>query len=251
MANLADIRARLKHQNGSSGVRVLRTLSVKEQTRKKRLERLIQRMDAGGDVARRDLETALTEGEWVAFEEIAKHEKTGKFFEKRPREFDRYIDILKKADFFSTRALTTQTTKRTKYDDLGRNGSARLNAKAESLYEDALIALEELLLGSEAHLAAELRSWLDRDVSFEASSTIYADPLSVPRVMGSKSSRAQAHLDKVNLFELRRDNKKTALKTALDNLCYDYIAVSGSDGAMSARAAKLAALMRINESDEE
>ena len=74
MASLDKIRERLRQQAADAAAKPLRKLTAREATRTKRLERQLQRIDSGKDVARRDLENALTADEWAAYEAMGAHE---------------------------------------------------------------------------------------------------------------------------------------------------------------------------------
>jgi hypothetical protein len=210
-----------KHIAETNSKRQLRQLTAKERTREKRLRRLLDRLGAGKDVARRDLENALTESEWAEYESFAAQEDIAKENSQRPKQFDRYVELLKKADFLYSRSLNTPTTKRSVRDERGRTGAVRLQHKAEHAYEAALAHLEELLASVDVVERAELLSWLDRDVDFGAGSNIAADAMLVPRLKNSKSRKSQSVYEADNIFVLRRSNKQTILQQALDSLIYE------------------------------
>lgn len=217
MGVLDDIRRRASAANT---MRRLRQLTAKEKTREKRLRRLLDRLNAGKDVARRDLENALTADEWAEYESFAAQEDAAKENSKRPSAFDRYVAMLKRADFYNNRALVTPTTKRTVRDSRGRTGALRLQQKAESGYEAAIIHLEELLNSVDIEERLELLSWLDREVDFGAGSTIGADAALVPRLKNSKSIQVQSSVVQNNIFIMRRKNKAMIVQQALDSLIY-------------------------------
>lgn len=245
MASLEEIRKQLQGHSASAAEMPLRILTAKERTRKKRLERQLQRIDSGKDVARRDLETALTADEWTTYEAMDEQETALKTLDERPAEFARYIEMLKLADFYHTRALVTKTTKRSRRDSQGRTGVGRLFDKGESWYEDALIHLEEIVLGADAAKRAELLSWLDRDVEFVAGSALGADCVNIPRVRGSKSKHAQAPTATHNIFEMRRLNKRRVLQQALDSLIFQDAVTEEGIAETAKAAARRAALLKI------
>ena len=241
MASLDKIRERLRQQAVDAAAKPLRKFTAKEATRKKRLERLLQRIDSGKDVARRDLENALTADEWAAYEAMGAQEADLKALDERPAEFARYIEMLKIADFYHSRALVTKTTKRSRRDSQGKTGVGRLFDKGESTYEDALTELEEVITAADIGRRIELLAWLDRDVEFVGGTNLGTDCVNVPRVKGSRSKHAQSQLESHNIFEIRRANKRAILQQALDSLIYEEAAEhKGGE-----RSEKLKALLRL------
>ena len=231
---LAKIRSRVA---AAKSTRQLRQLTAKEKTREKRLRRLLDRLNAGKDVARRELETALTADEWSEYESFIEQERAVKEASQRPKQFDKYLKMLKKADFAHNKSLVTPTTKRTVRDYRGRTGAVRLQHQAESGYEALLIHLEELLTTANTFERFELLSWLDREVDFSAGL--------VPRLKSSKSMRSQSTFSRDNIFVMRRANKAMILEQALDTLIYEEAAASE----VSKRSEILKALHNITDDD--
>ena len=239
---LAKIRSRVA---AAKSTRQLRQLTAKEKTREKRLRRLLDRLNAGKDVARRELETALTADEWSEYESFIEQERAVKEASQRPKQFDKYLKMLKKADFAHNKSLVTPTTKRTVRDYRGRTGAVRLQHQAESGYEALLIHLEELLTTANTVERFELLSWLDREVDFSAGSHLGADAELVPRLKSSKSMRSQSTFSRDNIFVMRRANKAMILEQALDTLIYEEAAASE----VSKRSEILKALHNITDDD--
>lgn len=221
MSALDKIRKRLELLKQNEQSRPLRSLSATEKTREKRIRRLIERLDQGRDISRRDLKTALTEDEWQHYLSLEDNALVIKDAEKRPREFDRYIELLHKADFFHNRAASMRDKPKSRLDDYGRTPRAAMFSRAEGAYEDALEELQDLLISADQSYRIELIGWLDREPDFNAGSMIGADPKSIPRLRSSKSVNAQAGISKTNLFEQRRSNKRDALDAALSSLIFD------------------------------
>ena len=69
------------------------------------------------------------------------------------------------------------------YSSKGKHNNAKtFYNKSESLCEDALEILQELL-----HYDSTLRVWFDRDISFEVGGELSADIVSLPRLVTSRS----------------------------------------------------------------
>ena len=239
-----------KRRKAAEDLRPLRQLTAIEKTREKRLRRLLNKLNAGKDVARRDLQNALTIDEWNEFELLSNDEVVLKQLKTRPKEFKRYIEMLKLADFYNTRSMSTKTTKRSKKDDLGRTGVGRLFDKGESWYESALIHLEEILTGASSERRVELLAWIDRDVEFDPGSTIGADCANIPRIKGSKSIHVKSQHEPHNIFDVRRANKTTVLQQALDSLIYDEPQSAENDADNVWASARRASLLSFGKDDE-
>ena len=69
------------------------------------------------------------------------------------------------------------------YSSKGKRSTAKkFYDKSESLCEDALEILQEIL-----HYDSSLRVWFDRDISFEVGGDLSADIASLPRLVTSRS----------------------------------------------------------------
>ncbi len=81
-------------------------------------------MNEGADIARRHLQNALTEQEWDEFEQANGYlrDEEEMLNDSRPDELDSYLELLKKADFYYSRAESTKNTRRSRIDHLGQSG---------------------------------------------------------------------------------------------------------------------------------
>lgn len=185
-----------------------------------RLNRLIvlrDRISAGKDVARRDLKNALTEEEWEQFEEALNSPASAEpARSSRPSSLDRYVELLAKADFLYSRAESTRVTSRSRRDSMGRPGRERLYALAEQEYERAIEYLSEVLSICDAADEYEIRAWLDRVVDFAHGAEPSPSPAGVPRLLGSRSQHAEAHLP--NKHDQKRQLKLQAIESAIASL---------------------------------
>lgn len=212
MSGIDSIRKRIALSKQQEQSRPQRTLSAKEKTREKRIRKLLERLAAGKDISRRDLQTALTDDGWLNYETLEETSVVAKAHEQRPKEFDRYLELLHRADFFQNRAVAMKDKLNPKRDEYGRTPRAAIYSRAESAYENALEELQDLLTCASPSARAELLSWLDRDADFDAGSKVGADTISVPRLRSSKSANTQSKVSKTNLFKQRRAHKKDVLE---------------------------------------
>ena len=92
----------------------------------------------------------------------------------------RYEEKLKQATFNYNRAEG--------YSSKGKHTTAKtFYNKSESLCEDALEILQELL-----HYDSNLCVWFDRDISFEVGGDLSSDIVSLPRLVTSLSNEKQS-----------------------------------------------------------
>jgi hypothetical protein len=220
MKTLEQIRIEIKQKEADvKNIVPPQHLSNKDKTRHKRLLRLLAAIESGQSVANRELRTALTDDEWDDFIARREHIKEARQ-EKMPDVLKDYIEKLKKADFLYMRARNTKTTKRSRRDINGNTGATRLEYKAESLYEDALIKLEEMFDGRYKEIEGELTTWFDRDIDLTHGSLLGADPSNIPRINVSKSQHCltKGYKKHENEFEQRRDTKKDMVIQSLKTL---------------------------------
>lgn len=187
--------------------------------RLKRLNDLLAKLNSGKNVAIRDLKNALTEDEWYKYEMVSEHSKIDND-KQLPDLLKIYADYLKKADFFFSRAQALRNNPNSKRDHLGRTGKARLNDKAESEYENALLILEDFVEVNKND--PNLFSWFDRDFSFEQDATnfVNADAGYVPRLKASRSKYSRT--PKRNKTLEMRNAKMQAIQDAIDALNYSH-----------------------------
>lgn len=142
----------------------------------KRLQTLIERINDGEDVARRDLKLALTADEWKDYEASVEQSRSmKKFILEVPAELKKYAQLLKKADFLHDRA-----------EAMARNGNPnvrkRLFEQSEAEYGKAFEFLGEAL-----RISPEIVMWLDREFSLTPEKNCSPVPASVPRLITSVS----------------------------------------------------------------
>ena len=153
-----------------------RKLTAEEQKRLSKLEGIVGTLKRGENVQNRQLQTWLSDDE---YEQIAAEWDTQKLFREelkdKPSELKRYEDKLKEAIMMRNRSDA--------YHRKGKKSAAyKLDGKCESLCEDALEILQEIVAAD-----ASLQIWFDRNLDFGHGSLIDASLGSLPRLVTSRS----------------------------------------------------------------
>ncbi|MDA9005759.1 hypothetical protein N9J49_06905 [Amylibacter sp.] len=153
-----------------------RNLTVEEAKRLAKLEAIADKLKRGENVQNRQLQTWLSEEE---YEQIAVEWDTQKLFrgelKDKPSELKRYEDKLKEAIMMRNRSDA--------YHRKGKKSAAyKLDSKCESLCEDALEIIQEIVAAD-----ASLQIWFDRNLDFAHGSLIDASLGNLPRLVTSRS----------------------------------------------------------------
>jgi hypothetical protein len=153
-----------------------RILTAEEQKRLSKLEGIVGTLKRGENVQNRQLQTWLSDDE---YEQIAAEWDTQKLFREelkdKPSELKRYEDKLKEAIMMRNRSDA--------YHRKGKKSAAyKLDSKCESLCEDALEILQEIVAAD-----ASLQIWFDRNLDFAHGSLIDASLGNLPRLVTSRS----------------------------------------------------------------
>ena len=162
----------------------------------------------------RQLQTWLSDDE---YEQIAAEWDTQKLFREelkdKPDELKRYEDKLKEAIMMRNRSDA--------YHRKGKKSAAyKLDSKCESLCEDALEILQEIVAAD-----ASLQIWFDRNLDFEHRSLIDASLGNLPRLVTSRSIEKQ-HDDSRIVKKL--DVKIGVVERAIDNIGRDIKPMTSS-----------------------
>lgn len=186
--------------------------TMNDEKRKRRLATLIARLEAGNDVARRELQPALMPEEWERYENSVHVRRDMKeMLSVTPDRLKPYLAHLKRADFLYSRA-----------ESMVANGNPQVRQglyhQAESAYETAIEVLAE-----ELSKQSDLAMWLDRSFSTEFGSDLSLDPSGVPRLKNSHSGHRNCGNKEIGngveaFSGLRRSLKLSALKSSLDSL---------------------------------
>lgn len=174
-----------------------------------KIKKLIAKLDAKEDVSKRDLRNTIGLDGLKEYEELWEQEKERRSeFDKKPKVIKDYEAILKKADFANSRADGIRLNKRSTKDMRGRYSNERLRAQAESLYEDALIRVEEIVTEDKSLIV-----WFDRELDFTVNGKLGADYALVPRIITSRSSTKMS--SGMLTVRSKEDIKREVLELAL------------------------------------
>lgn len=171
----------------------------------KRLQTLIERINGGEDIARRDLKLVLTADEWKDYEASVEQSRSMKeFIFEVPAELKKYAQLLKKADFSHSKA-----------EAMARNGKLHIRKhlfeQSEAEYGKAFEFLGEAL-----RISPEIVAWLDREFSLTPEKNCSPVPASAPRLMTSVSGYREKGLK--SFVKKGRSLKFDALQSSLE-LC--------------------------------
>ena len=153
-----------------------RELNADETKRLAKLEAIADKLKRGENVQNRQLQTWLSEDEYAQIEaewqeQLALRER----LKDKPSDLKRYEERLKEAIMMRNRSDA--------YHRKGNKASAyKLDSKCESLCEDALEILQEIV-----HHDVSLQTWFDRELDFGHGSLIDASIGNLPRIVTSRS----------------------------------------------------------------
>ena len=153
-----------------------RQLTTDETKRLDKLEAIADKLKRGINVQNRQLQTWLNEDEYEQLEYVWQEQLELRCeLKDKPSDLKRYEEKLREATLNYNRAEG--------YSSKGKHNTAKkFYNKSESLCEDALEILQEIL-----HYNSSLRVWFDRNISFEVGGDLSADIVSLPRLVTSRS----------------------------------------------------------------
>ena len=153
-----------------------RLLTIGEEIRLSRLEAIAAKLKRGENVQNRQLQTWLSEDEYAQVDiEWQEQLELREELKDKPDELKRYEDKLKEAIMMRNRSDA--------YHRKGKKSAAyKLDSKCESLCEDALEVLQEIVAAD-----ASLQIWFDRNLDFGHGSLIDASLGNLPRLVTSRS----------------------------------------------------------------
>ena len=191
-----------------------RTLTAEEQKRLSKLEGIVDTLRRDENVQNRQLQNWLSEDEYTQIEAEWKTQKNFREeLKNKPSELKRYEDKLKQAIMMRNRSDS--------YHRKGKKSAAyKLDSKCESLCEDALEILQEIVAAD-----ASLQIWFDRNLDFGHGSLIDASLGNLPRLVTSRSIEKQ-HDDSRIVKKL--DVKIVVVERAIDNIGRDIKPMTSS-----------------------
>ena len=163
----------------------------------------------------RQLQTWLSEEEYEQLDaEWQEQLELRNELKDKPSDLKRYEEKLKQATFNYNRAEG--------YRSKGKHNTAKkFYNKSESLCEDALEILQEIL-----HYDSSLRVWFDRDISFEVGGDLSADIVSLPRLV---TSRSHEKLSDDSRLTSKRSVKLAVVERAMHNIGREAAPASKDD----------------------
>lgn len=199
---------------------------MKEEQRKTRLAKLIDRLNAGKDVANRDLRNMLTTAEYEQYVEQCKSTKEfADWRNDKPEAVSEYEALLKIGTLLHSRA--EGYTHRDAKDSNGKRAAPAMYNRAEAAFERALERLQEL-----AEFDPQLQDWFDRRLDFTVNGNLAPNPASMPRARTSASTENQLRGRRREL-QHKRETKRQALQDALNALNEDRSANLAASGAIN------------------
>ena len=171
---ISNIRQLLQERIEKSNPR--RELNADETKRLTKLEAIAEKLKRGENVQNRQLQTWLREDEYAQIEaEWQEQLALRETLMDKPSDLKRYEEKLKEAIIMRNRSDA--------YHRKGNKASAyKLDSKCESLCEDALEILQEIV-----QYDASLQIWFDRELDFGHGSLIDASIGNLPRIVTSRS----------------------------------------------------------------
>jgi hypothetical protein len=153
-----------------------RRLAKDETIKLAKLEEIATKLKRGENVQNRQLQTWLSEDEYAQVDiEWQEQLELREELKNKPDELKRYEDKLKEAIMMRNRSDA--------YHRKGKKSAAyKLDSKCESLCEEALEILQEIVTAD-----ASLQIWFDRNLDFEHGSLIDASLGNLPRLVTSRS----------------------------------------------------------------
>jgi len=192
-----------------------RTLTTDETKRLNKLEGIADKLKSGENVQNRQLQTWLSDDEYAQLElEWQEQLELRSELKDKPSDLKRYEEKLREATFNYNRAEG--------YSSKGKHNTAKkFYTKSESLCEDALEILQEIL-----HYDSSLRVWFDRDISFEVGGGLSADIVSLPRLV---TSRSHEKLSDDSRLTNKQSVKLAVVERAIYNIGRDAAPASKDD----------------------
>ncbi|MDB9806741.1 hypothetical protein OAC03_02670 [Amylibacter sp.] len=181
-----------------------RTLTAEEQKRLSKLEGIVDTLRRNENVQNRQLQTWLSQDEYAQVDiEWQGQLELREELKDKPDELKRYEDKLKEAIMMRNRSHA--------YHKKGKKSAAyKLDSNCESLCEDALEILQEIVAAD-----ASLQIWFDRHLDFEHGSLIDA---SLGNLLRLFTSRSNERLNKDSRITNKQDVKLSVVERAKNSI---------------------------------
>ena len=191
-----------------------RKLEQDETIRLAKLEGLVEKLRRRENVQNRQLQTWLSQDEYAQVDiEWQEQLELREELKDKPSELKRYEDKLKEAIMMRNRSDA--------YHRKGKKSAAyKLDSKCESLCEDALEILQEIVAAD-----ASLQIWFDRNLDFGHGSLIDASLGNLPRLV---TSRSIEKLRDDSRIVKKIDVKISVVERAIDNIGRDIKPMTSS-----------------------
>ena len=161
---------------------------------------LLDKLDSGKKVSMRDLRAALGADGVAEYENRWQAElDRRKEFEQKPDAIKKYEALVHEGDFLENRA-----------DGAKGNAAIKLRNMAQAKYERAIEYLQEIIKSD-----GSLRIWFDRNLGFDASTTLGLDRDSIARTITSRSAYKTG--SGMAMKYSKEDIKKEILQNAIEN----------------------------------
>ena len=212
----SDFRKLLQERLGKNNSR--RKLTAAEERRLSKLEAIVSKLIRGENVQNRQLQTWLSQDEYAQVDiEWQEQLEIREELKDKPDELKRYEDKLKEAIMMRNRSDA--------YHRKGKKAAAyKLDSKCESLCEDALEILQEVVAAD-----ASLQIWFDRHLDFGHGSLIDASLGNLPRFV---TSRSIEKLRDDSRFVKKIDVKISVVERAIYSIGRDTVVPSKGDSFM-------------------
>lgn len=186
----------------------------KDEKRRAKLEKLLERLRRGETVQNRILRSCLGKEAYQSYSDACETvAEMRKDLKDKPDQVVEYERRLNEATFTYNRADS--------YSRRGnRAGAVTLFAKADTQFECVIEYLNDYIVGHH-----ELEFWFDRNVKFDATNTPHGSPEEFPRCVTSRSHHVVSGAGMMKMIRSKRDLKIEAVEGELERLNADETAI--------------------------
>ena len=166
--------------------------------RAEKLKQILDKLENGGHVQNRKLQTWLTEEEFANIEyEWENQKELREELKDKPDEIIEYEERLKEALFAYNKYASYKN----------RNTINKAKNNSDNHFERLLEYLQEII-----HADPSLSEWFDRPLDFSTSGNLSIDPIGIPRVITSRSLDCQSkHFRKLTKNQVKQNIVSNAI----------------------------------------